>query len=120
LLDFSAALADKEIWRRRHSERNRYSREYSLARKETTWDEFDRGLAVQDLLAALSGRERGFCLTELLRQTKPAAASPVSAANVWQPRNRVLKKLGPADSRTIRCEHHVSLSGHGRLRGLLL
>jgi hypothetical protein len=93
LLYSLSALARREIWRWRRSERCRHFRECCVARKEATRDEIDRGLSIQEFLATLTGRERDFCLSELLRQTKPDVPSSASAANVWQLRSRVLKKF---------------------------
>jgi hypothetical protein len=64
-----------------------------VARKEATRDEVSRGLAINEFLTTLTGREREFCLSELLRQDEYTAPSPVSAANGWQLRCRVLRKF---------------------------
>ena len=93
LLNYLAAMARREIWRERRSKRSRYSRECSVARKEATWEEVGRGLALAEFLATLTGREREFCLSELLSQTETTVRSPISATNRWQLRSRVLKKF---------------------------
>lgn len=93
LLTYLAALARNELWKRTRSEKSRHSRECSVARKEADWDDVDRGLAIQEFLATLTRREREFCLTELLRETKAVPASPVSRVNGWKLRSRVLKKF---------------------------
>jgi DNA-directed RNA polymerase specialized sigma24 family protein len=93
LLAYLAAMARREIWRERRSEQRRHSREYRVARAEATWDDVSRGLAFNEFLATLTGREREFCLSELLRLTEYTAPSPLSAANGWQLRCRVLKKF---------------------------
>jgi DNA-directed RNA polymerase specialized sigma24 family protein len=93
LLAYLAAMARREIWRERRSEQRRHARECSVARKEATRDEVGRGLAFNEFLATLTGREREFCLSELLGQGEYTASSPLSAANGWQLRCRVLRKF---------------------------
>ena len=93
LLGYLASMARREIRRGRRSERNRYSRECRAARREATSDETGRGLVIQEFLATLTRREREFCLSDLLQQSKPTVRSGVSSANGWQLRSRVLKKF---------------------------
>jgi hypothetical protein len=93
LLTYLAAMARREIWKERRAKRSRYSRECSVARQEATWEEVGRGIALTEFLATLTGREREFCLSELLPQTEPAVRPPISATNGWQLRSRVLKKF---------------------------
>jgi DNA-directed RNA polymerase specialized sigma24 family protein len=93
LMGYLTVVARREIWRMRRSERSRHSRECSVARKEATWEEVGRGLALAEFLATLTGREREFCLSELLPQAEPAARHPLSVTNGWQLRSRVLKKF---------------------------
>ena len=93
LLGYLAAMARREIWRERRSEQRRHARECSVARKEATRDEVSRGLAFNEFLATLTGREREFCLSELLRQDEYKTPTPLSAANGWQLRCRVLRKF---------------------------
>jgi hypothetical protein len=93
LLSYLAAMARREIWRERRSMRSRYSRECSVARKEAAWEEVGRGIALSEFLATLTGREREFCLSELLPQSEPTVRPTLSATNEWQLRSRVLKKF---------------------------
>jgi hypothetical protein len=93
LLSYLAAMARREIWRERRSTRSRYSRECSVARKEATWEEVGRGIALNEFLATLTGREREFCLSELLPQNEPTVRPTLSATNEWKLRSRVLKKF---------------------------
>ncbi len=93
LLGYLASMARIEIRRGRRSKRNRYSRECMAARKEAISDEIGRSLVIQEFLATLTRREREFCLSDLLKQSKPTVRSEVSLANRWQLRSRVLKKF---------------------------
>ncbi len=93
LLDYLVGMARKEIWRRRRTARTRQARECKVARTEATLDDTSQGLAIQEFLDTLTRREREFCLSHLLSQTKPAGHLPVSSANAWQLRSRVLKKF---------------------------
>ena len=93
LLGYLASMARREIRRRRRSKRTRYSRECMAARKEATSDEIGGGLILQEFLATLTRREREFCMSDLLKQSKPTVRSEVSSANEWQLRSRVLKKF---------------------------
>jgi hypothetical protein len=93
LLTYLAAMARREIWKERRSERSRYSRECSVARKEAIWEEVGRELALTEFLATLTRREREFFLSELLSQTEPTVRPPISATYGWQLRRRVLKKF---------------------------
>jgi hypothetical protein len=86
-------LARGEIWRRRRSERSRRVRECIAARQESTRDEVGRGLVLQEFLATLTRREREFCLTILLGVPELGGRPPVSVANEWKIRSRVLKKF---------------------------
>jgi hypothetical protein len=93
LLSHLVALARREIWRERRSKRSRYSRECSVARKEAAWEEVGRGIALNEFLATLTGREREFCLSELLPQAEPTLRPPLSVTNGWKLKSRVLKKF---------------------------
>jgi DNA-directed RNA polymerase specialized sigma24 family protein len=93
LLGYLASMARGEIRRGRRSKRSRYSREFKAARKEATSDEIGRGLVIQEFLATLTPREREFCMTDLMLQTKPMVRPDVSLANGWQLRSRVLRKF---------------------------
>ena len=93
LLRYLARMARSEISRGRRSKRNRYSRECIAARNEATSDEIGRGLVMQEFLATLTRREREFCLSDLMKQSKLTVRSEVSLANGWQLRSRVLKKF---------------------------
>jgi hypothetical protein len=93
LLSYLAAMARREIWRQRRSKRSRYTRECSVARKEATSEEVDRGIAFTEFLATLTGREREFCMSELLSQKESTLRRPLSSTNGWKLRSRVLKKF---------------------------
>jgi len=93
LLGYLASMARREIRSGRRSKRTRYSRECMAARNEATSDETGRWLVMQEFLATLTRREREFCLSDLLKQSKPTVRSGVSLANGWQLRSRVLKKF---------------------------
>jgi DNA-directed RNA polymerase specialized sigma24 family protein len=93
LLGYLSAVARREIWRRRRSDRSRSLRERSVARREATWDEDNGALALTEFLATLTGREREFCLSELLPRARATGRLSLSATNAWQLRSRVLKKL---------------------------
>jgi len=93
LLGYLASMARSEIQRGRRSKWRRYCRECMAARKEATSDEIGRGLIMQEFLTTLTRREREFCLSDLLKQSKPTVRSEVSLANGWQLRSRVLKKF---------------------------
>jgi hypothetical protein len=93
LLGYLAYLARREIWRSRRAARSRHSRECMAARQESTWDEVGRGLVMQEFLATLTRREREFCVSDLLMQSKNACQKGVSPTNRWQLRCRVLKKF---------------------------
>ncbi len=93
LLGYLASMARREIQRGRRSQRTRHFRECMAARKEATSDEIGRGLVIQEFLATLTRREREFCLSDLLKQSKPTVRSAVSLTNGWQLRSRVLKKF---------------------------
>jgi ECF sigma factor len=93
LLGYLASMARREIQRGRRSKRSRQSRECIAARKEATSDQIERGLIMQEFLTTLTRREREFCLSDLLKQSKPTVRSEVSLANGWQLRSRVLKKF---------------------------
>jgi hypothetical protein len=93
LLGYLASLARSEIRKGRRSKRSRYSHECVAARKEATSDELGRGLVIQEFLATLTRREREFCMSDLMRQSKLPVRSEVSLANGWQLRSRVLKKF---------------------------
>jgi len=93
LLGYLASMAQSEIRRGRRSKRSRYSRECMAARKEATSDEIGRGLVIQEFLATLTRREREFCMSDLLKQSKLTVRSAVSLANGWQLRSRILKKF---------------------------
>ncbi len=93
LLGYLASMAQSEIRRGRRSKRSRYSRECMAARKEATSDEIGRGLVIQEFLATLTRREREFCMSDLMKQSKLTVRSEVSLANGWQLRSRILKKF---------------------------
>jgi hypothetical protein len=93
LLGYLASMARRQIGRMRRTETNRHSRECRVARKEGAWDEIGHGVAMQEFLATLTCREREFCVSDLLNQTRSASRSSVSRANTWQLRSRVLKKF---------------------------
>jgi len=93
LLGYLASMARREIQRGRRSQRNRHFRECMAARKEATSDEIGRGLIIQEFLATLTRREREFCVSDLLKQSKPTVPSAVSLVNGWQLRSRILKKF---------------------------
>jgi len=93
LLGYLASMARREIRRGRRSKQIRYSRECMAARKEATLDDAGRGLIMQEFLATLTRREREFCLSDLLKQSKPTIRAGLSSANEWQLRSRVLKKF---------------------------
>jgi len=93
LLAYLAGLARRVIWKRRREEQNRRSRECRAARRETAADEAEHGLIVQEFLDTLTRREREFCLSDLLRRSRPPGPSGVSSANGWKLRSRVLKKF---------------------------
>ena len=93
LLGYLASMARREIRRGRRSKRSRYSRESMAARKEATSDEVGGGLVIQEFLATLTRREREFCMSDLMKQSRLTVRSEVSLANEWQLRSRVLKKF---------------------------
>jgi len=93
LMGYLASMARSEIRKWRRSKRSRYSRECLSARKEETPVEIDGGLVLQEFLATLTRREREFCLSDLLKQSKATVRPEVSLANGWQLRSRVLKKF---------------------------
>jgi len=70
LLGYLKSLAKDEIRRGRRSKQSRCSRECMAARKEATWDEIGRGLVIQEFLATLTRREREFCMSDLMKQSK--------------------------------------------------
>ena len=61
------------------------------ARKEAISDEIGRSLVIQEFLATLTRREREFCLSDLLKQSKLTVRSEVSLTNRWQLRSRLKK-----------------------------
>lgn len=93
LLGYLASMARSEIRKGRRSSRTRHFRECMAARKEATSDEIGRGLAIQEFLATLTRREREFCMSDLMKQTKVTVPSEISLTNGWQLRSRVLKKF---------------------------
>jgi len=93
LLDYLAGIARREIWKERRAKLNRHSRECKVARAESTLDQNDRRLIVDEFLATLTRREREFCLSDLLNQDEHKAKPAISLANRWQLRSRVLKKF---------------------------
>jgi hypothetical protein len=92
LLAYLAGLARREIWKKRREEQHRRSRESRAARMEATTDEAGRGLIVQEFLDTLSRREREFCLSDLMKQSRHPGRSDVSSTNRWKLRSRILKK----------------------------
>ena len=104
-------MARREIWRERHTKRSRYSRECSVARKEATWEEVGRGIALNEFLATLTGKEREFCLSELLSQKESTVRPSISATNGWKLRSRVLKKFRNYFSKKIPCNYPGGSSG---------
>jgi hypothetical protein len=93
LLGYLASMARSEIRKGRRSKRSRHFRECMAARKEATSDELGRGLVIQEFLATLTRREREFCMSDLMRQSKITVRQEVSLSNSWQLRSRVLKKF---------------------------
>ena len=93
LLAYLASMARSEIRRARRSKRSRYSHKCMAARNEATSDEIGRGLVIQEFLATLTRREREFCMSDLMKQSRLTVRSEVSLANEWQLRSRVLKKF---------------------------
>ena len=93
LLGYLANMARSEIRKGRRSKRSRYSRECMAARKEAMSDEIGRGLVIQEFLATLTRREREFCMSDLMMQSKVTVRPEVSLTNGWQLRSRVLRKF---------------------------
>ena len=81
LLGYLASMARSEIRRGRRSKRSRYSRECIAARKEANSAEVGRVLVIQEFLATLTRREREFCMSDLMKQSKLTVRSEVSSAN---------------------------------------
>lgn len=92
-LRYLGLLARHEIGRWRRSARNRQARENRAARKESTLDETERGLVLQEFLETLTPREREFCVGYLLSELDPTSLRELTTVNGWKLRSRVLKKF---------------------------
>jgi len=94
LLTYLAALARREIWKRYRREQSRHVRETRAARLDkTSGDDSQCNLLLEEFLKTLTPREREFCLTYLLATCGESELPGVSAANIWQLRCRVMRKL---------------------------
>lgn len=92
-LRYLGLLARGEIWRWRRSVRSRQARENRAARRESTTEQCERGIVIQEFLETLTPREREFCLAYLLNEVDPGLRCEFTSANGWQLRCRVLKKF---------------------------
>jgi DNA-directed RNA polymerase specialized sigma24 family protein len=93
LLSFLTSIARRELSKERRSSQRRHFREFIVARKEASCEEVGRGLAFNEFLATLTGRELEFCLSELRPEADRQQRPTLSMANVWKLRSRVLKKF---------------------------
>ena len=93
LLTYLRALGRREIWKRTRAEKNRRSRERRAARGEAATDDIEHAMVVEEFLDILTRREREFCQSYLMNQSRNSGQSVLSSTNCWQLRSRVLKKF---------------------------
>ena len=93
LLTYLRALVRREIWKKTREEKNRRSRERRSARSEAATDDIECAIVVEEFLDILTCREREFCKSYLMKQSRHSGQSAVSSTNCWKLRSRVLKKF---------------------------
>ena len=96
LSTYLGAMAANEVLQFLRAERRLQARSIKAGQirlRQKSRTEIDLMAPIHDFLTTLSPRERDYCRKYLLAWTTSTSPCPLSAANVWQLRHRIKRKL---------------------------